>query len=161
MDINATLFSQMVVFISFVGLTRRYILPPIIDLIDERQAEIIRGIEEAKEATTIKNNALQEAEKIIHEARMQHAEIIQAAEEERQYILEEATKEAATLREKQIMAAQSTIKEQIKTGEKALANQTLSLVENVLHKVMVTLPDQPQLNTMIEAAIGDVHAENE
>lgn len=160
MNINATLFVEMLVFISFVGLTRRYIWPPIIQIIDQRQADIIKGVEDAKTAAKKLEMAENDSEAIIAKARKEYKRLIDQAEHTVTEMIEDATAEAKSLEEQHILAAQERIHQQITREQQSLKTHTLSFVENVLHKVIVKLPDQPQLNSMINHAIGEVSAKD-
>lgn len=160
MNINATLFVEMIVFGSFVELTRRYIWPPILEIIDERQAQINQGIENAKEAALALESAKKDEQKLLKEAREKSKALILQAEQTSKELISEAREEGKLLREKHIDEAQSRIEQQINKEKEDLQTHTLSFVENVLQKVIVKLPDQPQLNTMIDQAIGEANGQD-
>lgn len=160
MNINATLFVEMIVFGSFVELTRRYIWPPILEIIDERQAQINQGIENAKEAALALESAKEDEQKLLKEAREKSKALILQAEQTSKELISEAREEGKLLREKHIDEAQSRIEQQINKEKEDLQTHTLSFVENVLQKVIVKLPDQPQLNTMIDQAIGEANGQD-
>ena len=63
MNINATLIAQAVVMIVFVAICWRYIYPPILSVMKEREKRISDGLEAAKKA----DDSL-EAEKILNSA---------------------------------------------------------------------------------------------
>lgn len=161
MNINATLLAEMVVFASFVGLTRVYVWPPIIEIIDERRRIVREGNLNAEKAHEMLKNSEQKRDEIIREAKKKYAEIVDNAEQMKADILEDAREEAHEIRAQQIAAAQDGIKEQIRQEKLSLQKNTLNYVENVLQKVIVKLPDQPQLNTMIDQAIGEVDVESQ
>ena len=50
MNINATLIAQAVVMIVFVAICWRYIYPPILAVMQEREKKISDGLEAAKKA---------------------------------------------------------------------------------------------------------------
>jgi F-type H+-transporting ATPase subunit b len=57
MNINATLLAQAVVMIVFVAICWRYIYPPILSVMQEREKKISDGLEAAKKA----DDSLEEA----------------------------------------------------------------------------------------------------
>ena len=57
MNINATLLAQAVVMIVFVAICWRYIYPPILSVMQEREKRISDGLEAAKKA----DDSLEEA----------------------------------------------------------------------------------------------------
>ena len=80
MSINATLIAQAVVMIVFVAICWRYIYPPILSVMQEREKKISDGLEAAKKA----DDSLEEAKlafdkelnKAKEELRQQMSEII-------------------------------------------------------------------------------------
>ena len=78
MNINATLLAQAIVMIVFVAICWRYVYPPILSVMQEREKKISDGLEAAKKADDSleeaqlafnqeldKNKATDEAEKIL------------------------------------------------------------------------------------------------
>jgi|AntRauTorckE5430_2_1112549.scaffolds.fasta_scaffold00140_17 F-type H+-transporting ATPase subunit b len=156
MNINATLFAEMIVFISFVGLTRHYVLPPIIETIDQRQAELAKGYEDAKKAALALKTAKNEQQEILKKAKSEYNKLIASAKNTAQEMIEDAKKTAKVIEKQHIDSAQESIASQIAKQQESLQKKTLSFVEKVLHKVIIELPDQPQLETMVEHAIGEI-----
>ena len=86
MNINASLFLQMVVFFLGAWITMKYIWPPLIHAIEERQKKIADGLSAAnKGAQSIvdeaKAQAQVEADRIIENARAEAAQEMQRARE--------------------------------------------------------------------------------
>ena len=65
MNINATLLGQTLAFVLFVAICWRYVWPPIIAIMEEREKRISDGLEAAKKA----NDSLEEA-KLNYEAEL-------------------------------------------------------------------------------------------
>ena len=57
MNINATLIAQALVFVVFVAICWKYVWPPIISIMEEREKRISDGLEAAKKA----DDSLEEA----------------------------------------------------------------------------------------------------
>lgn len=156
MNINATLFVEMIVFASFVGLTRLYIWPPLIAIIEKRQIDIAQGVEDAKQGRLLLEQADKEKLALLNEAKKQHKSIISQAEETAKLILQDARSEAVLAQSAQIDAAQAEIDKQTQIAKEGLEEETLAYMREVLEKVMGSLPDQPQLDKLIHKAIGEV-----
>lgn len=156
MNINATLFAEMVVFATFVALTLRYIWPPLLDIIDQRQAEILEGVDNAEKAKKALAQAEAEKATLLKVAQKDANDIIAKAEAQAQTLLAEAKAEGTRQKDAQVNAAQDAIKQQIHEEEIQLEKNTLVFLHQVLKKVMVKLPQQEQLNSMIDQAIGEV-----
>ena len=86
MNINASLFLQMVVFFLGAWITMKYIWPPLIHAIEERQKKIADGLsaankgEKALAIATEQGKAI-EADRIIENARAEAAQEMQRARE--------------------------------------------------------------------------------
>ncbi len=109
MEFNWTFVGQTIEFIIFVWLCLKFVWPPIISSIENRQKEIDEGLEAAergrKSLEVARNNAVEqiratkkEAAEIIEQANKRQAKIIDeakvAANEERLKIIEQAKEEA-------------------------------------------------------------------
>ncbi len=95
MDINATLFGQMITFALLVWFTMRFVWPPLIGALEERRGRIAEGLSAAEQG----HKALQEAREItkiqIQEAQEKAQEIIAQAHRYSSTVLEEAKQNAA------------------------------------------------------------------
>ena len=79
MNINATLLAQAIVMIVFVAICWRYIYPPILAVMQEREKKISDGLEAAKKA----DDSLEEAQLAFNQeldkAKAEAAELIDKA----------------------------------------------------------------------------------
>ena len=67
MDINATLLVEMIIFLLFVLITKHYIWPPIIGVLDERRDIIQKGLQQADQAKSELAKAKEKADlSLIH-----------------------------------------------------------------------------------------------
>jgi len=107
-----TLVAQVVNFIILLYLLKRFLYGPIIQVMEQRQAEVASQLEEAEEE---RNQARAERE---------HYESQQAAlEEKRSEILDEAEQEAASRREEMIQQAREDVAENKKQWQEALERE--------------------------------------
>lgn len=93
MNLNATLFFQMIVFFVLVWFTMRFIWPPLIKAIDDRRQKIAEGLAAADqgkaelEQTKARISQIEQSAKTDNQARLAEAEkqatfIVNAAREE-------------------------------------------------------------------------------
>lgn len=99
MNINATLFGQTIAFIIFVWFCMKYVWPPILQAIEERQQKIADGLASAQRADKALELAQHNAADQLKEAKQQAAEIIEQANKRRAQIVDEARIEASQERE--------------------------------------------------------------
>ncbi len=156
MNINATLFAEMVVFIGFVGLTRLYVWPPLMDIIEQRQKDIAQGVEDARQGSVLLRDAEDKRHQILQDAKKQSSGILNQAESEAESIIHEATAEAKRLLDAHAANAKIALDKQTYAAKKGLEGHTLAYVQQVLTKVMGELPDMPHLENMVAKATGEI-----
>ena len=77
MNINATLLAQAVVMIVFVAICWKYVYPPILALMQEREKKISDGLEAAKKADDSLEEAKLAFDKEMDQAKAEAAEILE------------------------------------------------------------------------------------
>mgnify|MGYP001406082217 CR=1 FL=1 len=90
MNINITLFGQMITFAIFVWFTLTYVWPPIMQALEEREAKIAAGIQEAELARQTLQEAKEEKAALLADAQRMVDSLIQDAKSEANVILGEA-----------------------------------------------------------------------
>ena len=93
MNLNATLFAQIVVFFVLAWFTMQFVWPPIVKALDERAKKIADGLaaEQGKKDLEL---ASQRSAEAIKEGRVKAAELIANAEKRANQVIEEAKKTA-------------------------------------------------------------------
>lgn len=109
MNINLTLFVQVIVFVALILVTMKFVWPMIIDSMDERARKIAAGLAAAEKGTQDLANAHERAEVIMREARERAAQIVDQAQRRANDMVEEA-KGTATAEGARLLAS---AKEQI------------------------------------------------
>lgn len=94
MNINASLFVQMVVFFIGCFITMKYIWPPLIKAIEERQKKIADGLAAAEKGNNALNDAQIKGREIEAEARARASVIVSDGEKRGAKIVEEAKQQA-------------------------------------------------------------------
>ena len=104
MNINLTLVVQMIVFATLILITMKWIWPPILKAMDERQRKIAQGLAAAEEGEKELAQARDKADAIIREARERANQIIDHAQHRANELIEQA-KGAANVEGARILAA--------------------------------------------------------
>ena len=104
MNINLTLVVQMLVFATLILITMKWIWPPILNAMDERQRKIAQGLAAAEEGEKELSQARDKADAIIREARQRANQIIDHAQHRANELIEQA-KGAANVEGARILAA--------------------------------------------------------
>ena len=79
MNINLTLFGQMVTFAFFVWFCMKYVWPMIIEAMEERQRTIADGLDAADRAMRDLEDAQSKVDQQMRDAKLQAADIIDQA----------------------------------------------------------------------------------
>ena len=104
MNINLTLVVQMLVFATIIWITMKWIWPPLLAAMDERQRKIAEGLAAAEKGEQELSEARGKADGIIREARERANQIIDHAQHRANELIEQA-KGAANVEGARILAA--------------------------------------------------------
>lgn len=138
MNINATLFIQMVVFGVLVWFTMKFIWPPITKALDERAQKIADGLAAADKAKSELASANARVEQELVQSRNETASRLADAERRAQAIIDEAKARATDEGNKIIAAARAEAQQQVVQAREALREQVAVLAvkgaEQILRK---------------------------
>ena len=128
MNINATLLGQAIAFALFVWFCMKFVWPPLLSAIEERQKKISDGLTQAERAGKDLDLAKAKVSDNLKEAKVQAAEIVEQANKRRAQIVEEAKIEAESERQKiltqgkaEIEAERSRTREELRLQVSKLA----------------------------------------
>jgi len=96
-NINATLFVQIAVFVALWWFTAKFVWPPIVKALDERSKRIADGLAAADKAKSDLAAAEQRVAAEIKQARASAAEVRASGEKQAAQLVEEARAEAARI----------------------------------------------------------------
>ncbi len=136
MNINATLLGQMIAFGMFVYFCMKYVWPPLIKSINDRQEKIADGLAAAEHGQHEKQLAKQRASEILKEAKAQASEIIEQANKRATVIVEEAKEEAKTEAERVKAGAEAELEQQFNRAKEDLRGQVVSIALAGAEKVL-------------------------
>ena len=90
MNLNLTLFLQAVVFVILGWVTMKFIWPPLITALEERQKKIAEGLAAADKGEKSLADAKSAANDLLKEARVQATKIIEQANRRSSEVIDEA-----------------------------------------------------------------------
>lgn len=127
MNLNLTLIGQLIAFLIFVGFCMKYVWPPIVTAMAERQKRIAEGLDAADKATRELENAKGQIADELNSARAQVSELIEQANKRSAQIVEEAQDKARAEAEKIMASAQAQIAQESAQAREALRAELASL----------------------------------
>jgi F-type H+-transporting ATPase subunit b len=127
MNFNATLIGQTITFIVFVWFCMKYIWPPLMAALEERNARISEGLAAAERGQQDLEEAQVKVSDSLKEAKQQAQEIINQAQKRANEIVDEAKGAAREEAEKIKIAATADIDQQINSARDDLRKEVSSI----------------------------------
>ena len=120
MNINLTLFGQMVTFAFFVWFCMKFVWPVIIDSMEERQKKIADGLDAADRALRDLAFAQDKATDQMKEAKQEAAGIIDQANKRANQIVDEAKQQAKSEGDRLKVSAAAEIEQEVNRAKEEL-----------------------------------------
>jgi F-type H+-transporting ATPase subunit b len=136
MDINMTLLGQTIAMIVFVWFCMKFIWPPIMNAIEERQQEIADGLAAAERGRQSLDKAKAEAAEIVDDARRQATTILDQAHARANEIVAEGKAEGVRERERQLAAARAEVEQQTNRAREELRGQVSAIAVASAEKIL-------------------------
>ena len=136
MDINATLWGQTIAMIVFVWFCMKYIWPPLLAAIEERQKTIAEGLAAAEKGDQKLLEATSEAEGIISDARKQATGILDQAHARANEIVAEGKADGTKERERQLAAAKAEIEQEANKAREELRGEVSAIAVASAEKIL-------------------------
>ncbi|MDO4626652.1 MAG: F0F1 ATP synthase subunit B [Pasteurellaceae bacterium] len=156
MNINATLIGQTIAFIIFVWFCMKFVWPPIINAIEERQKSIANALASAEAAKKEQADNKALAEQEINQAKIQAQEIIDLANKRRNEILEEVKTEAESLKAKIVQQGYADVDAERKRVQEELRVKVASLAIAGAEKIVGRTIDEAANNDIIEKLVAEL-----
>ena len=136
MDINATLIAQAIVMIVFVAICWRYIYPPILSVMQEREKKISDGLEAAKKADDSLEEAKLAFDKELNKAKEDAAEILEKANARASKIVSDASSKADLEAEKIMASASIAVENETNKAKEELRQQMSEIIIDTTQKIL-------------------------
>jgi F-type H+-transporting ATPase subunit b len=123
MNFNATLIGQMITFVIFVWFCMKYIWPPLMTALEERNARIDEGLAAAQQGKKDLDDAQIKVSESLKEAKQQAQEIINQAQKRANELVDEAKDIARDEAEKIKTSATADIDQQFNSAREQLRKE--------------------------------------
>ena len=127
MNLNLTLVGQMIAFIAFVAFCMKYVWPPILAAMHEREQKIADGLAAADKASHDLELAKEKVVERLKEAKEEAAGIIESANRRATQIVDEAKDAAVVEADRVKAAAQAEIEQESNRAREQLRGQVAAL----------------------------------
>jgi len=155
-NINLTLIGQMIAFVCFVVFCMRYVWPPILAAMAEREKKIADGLAAADRASHDLELAQEKAVERLKEAKIEAAGIVDSANKRAGQLVKEA-KDAAIVEADRVKAsAQAEIEQEVNRAREKLRGQVAALVLTGAEKALGSAIDHEAHNELVEKLASEL-----
>jgi len=149
-NLNLTLFGQMVTFAFFVWFCMKFVWPVILQAMEERQQKIADGLDAADRALRDLDEAQSKVSDQLKEAKQEAAGIIDQANKRANQIVEEAKQQAVAEGERLKVAAQAEIEQEINRAKEELRATVAGLALAGAEKVLEASIDEKSNRALVD-----------
>jgi F-type H+-transporting ATPase subunit b len=130
------LLSQVVMFAVFVWFCARFIWPPLVRAIENRQKQVAEGLAAAEKGRQSLETSARQAEQTIAEARSRASEIIAQADRRATQMIEDARNEAKEEGNREKAAAKAEIEQEYARAREQLREHVAALALAGAEKIL-------------------------
>ena len=156
MDLNATLLGQMITFALLVIFTMKFIWPPLIKALEERQKKIADGLAAAERGEHELELAQRKVAEQLREAKLQAAKIVEQADKRGAQIVEQAKEQARQESERLLGIAREEAQQEKARVRSELTSEFAKMVVIGTEKILSRHIDVAANNSMIDQLIAEV-----
>lgn len=156
MNINATIIGQSIAFFVFVWFCMKYVWPPIMTALVDRQKQIADGLDAAARANRNLELAQQKAADNLREAKEQAQTIIEQATRRANQIIDESKDKARTEGERLKAAAKADIEQEVNRAREILRAEIATLAVAGAEKILVANINQAANDKLIEQLVTEL-----
>ena len=156
MNLNATLIGQLIAFAIFVAFCMKFVWPPLIKAIEERQAKIADALAGAEKAKLEQAEAQSAVSKELATAKEEAQKIVDLANKRRNEILESAKVEAEAERTKIIEQGYAEVENERKRVQEELRQKVAALAVAGAEKIVGRSVDEAANNDIIDKLVAEL-----
>ena len=150
MNFNFTLIGQLLAFILFVWFCIRYVWPPMLQILEEREKEVADGLEAASRGKKELEDANAQREIIVDEAKNEAADLVSQAGQRANQMIEDAKSQAQEEAERIKTSAKADLDQAAKKAREEIRSEVATLVVAGAEKILGSEIDQEKNAEIIE-----------
>ena len=156
MNINATLLGQILAFGIFTFICMKYIWPPVIAALRERQVKIAEGLAAAERGQEEKEHAEQRAVELIKQAKVEAAEILAQAHKQGGLLVEEAKQTAGNERDRIIQSGHAEIEQEINRAKQSLREEVAGIALAAASRILQREVDAKTHKDVLDELVSQI-----
>lgn len=127
---------QTIAFLILLVVLRKWVYPPLVAMLDKRDADLKASADAAQEAKQAADRAESEVASLLQEAKHEAADIVATAKAEATAMVDAAEEKSKKKSEALLAAAQTDIENEVKAARDQLRNEMIDLVSLATEKVV-------------------------
>ena len=150
MNFNFTLIGQLLAFILFVWFCIRYVWPPMLQILEEREKEGADGLEAAGRGRRELEEANVQREAIVDEAKKEAADLVSQAGQRANQMVEDAKTQAQEEADRIKASANADLEQATKKAREEIRSEVSALIVAGAEKVLGSEIDKEKNAAIIE-----------
>ncbi len=156
MEINITLLGQLITFSVFVWFTMKFVWPPILKVMKEREQRIADGLAAAERGQQALELAQLKADEFLQEAKQQAAEIIEQASKRANQMSEESKQQIRVENERLLAIARADIQQEWQSAQQKLRAEVANLVITTTEKILAQSLDSVAQHALVKQSLEEI-----
>lgn len=156
MDLNATLFGQIITFAIFIWFVMKYVWPPLINIMEERKQKIADGLAASEKGHRELELAAIKTKEQLADAKAEAAKIVEQANHRAAHIVEEAKSKAREEGDRLLQLAQAEIEQEKHAARESLIREVSGLAVTGAERILSHNIDGNASAKLIDELIGEV-----
>ena len=150
MNFNFTLIGQLLAFILFVWFCMKYVWPPLLGVLEEREKEIADGLNAASEGRRELEEANVKREEILQDAKKEAADLVNQANQRANQLVEDAKTSAQEEAERIKISAQNDVEQNTKRAREELRAEVATLAVVGAEKILNSEIDEKKNSEILD-----------
>ncbi|MFA0809699.1 F0F1 ATP synthase subunit B [Microbulbifer epialgicus] len=156
MNINLTLIGQSITFLFFVWFCWKFVWPPLLGVMKEREQKIADGLADAEHAQKDLELAQRKAAEQLKEAKDQATEIVEGANKRANQIIDEAKQAAHAEGDRLKAAAKAEIEQEVNRAKEQLRSRVAALSVLGAEKILAVNIDAKAHDDLIDKLAAEL-----
>lgn len=156
MNINLSLFGQMITFAIFIWFTMKFVWPPLMRAMEERQKKIAEGLEAGERGRRELELAKHKATEQLRDAKIQAGHFLEEAKHRANRIVEDSKETARQEGERLIEIAKIEIEQEKQKAKDQLLKQVATLAMAGAEKILQHQIDDKTHGKLMDQLIEEI-----
>ncbi|EDP46720.1 F0F1 ATP synthase subunit B [Rickettsiella grylli] len=156
MEINITLLGQLITFSVFVWFTMKFVWPPILNAMKERERRIAEGLAAAERGQQALELAQLKANEYLQKAKHEAADIIEQANKRANQLSEESKEQIRLENERLLAIARADIQQEWQAAQQKLRAEVANLVIIATEKILAQSLDSVAQHALVKQSLEEI-----